>query len=276
MPQFSPAAQRLLIGFVSEPGQEGGRCPACSTLCAVRCFPLAARPLTHEEVPLPPLLQVGIGNMGAAMATRLLGAGECSTRHRGPLESKRPVPFGALLHLTAPPLPVLPSTGGPAGYRLVVCDKNEEAVQRLAAAGAKVAQTPAALASTPGNGRPGRTFPCRSCPDAMPKDCSADGLAAALRAKPPLPDCAHPRRPRRPVGAGLHAALQRARALRLPGQRGHPAGGAGAAAPPPAGGLLDHRPHHFTRGEVGGCWLFVCVLCARVDNRESGAAALPG
>ncbi|PRW44552.1 putative 3-hydroxyisobutyrate mitochondrial [Chlorella sorokiniana] len=48
--------------------------------------------------------------MGAAMATRLLGA----------------------------------------GYRLIVCDKNEEAVHRLATAGAKVAPTPAALASTPG------------------------------------------------------------------------------------------------------------------------------
>ncbi|PSC75511.1 putative 3-hydroxyisobutyrate mitochondrial [Micractinium conductrix] len=53
---------------------------------------------------------VGIGNMGSAMATRLLGA----------------------------------------GYRLVVCDKNEEAVQRLQMAGAKAATSPAALAATPG------------------------------------------------------------------------------------------------------------------------------
>jgi 3-hydroxyisobutyrate dehydrogenase len=53
---------------------------------------------------------VGIGNMGAAMATRLLGA----------------------------------------GYRLIVCDRNQEAVERLTAAGAKAADTPAALAATPG------------------------------------------------------------------------------------------------------------------------------
>lgn len=53
---------------------------------------------------------VGVGNMGSAMATRLLGA----------------------------------------GYRLIVCDRNEEAVHRLQIAGAKSAHTPAALAATPG------------------------------------------------------------------------------------------------------------------------------
>lgn len=66
--------------------------------------------------PIAPVAQrlllgmVGIGNMGAAMATRLLGA----------------------------------------GYRLVVCDRNQEAVERLQKAGAKAADTPAALAATPG------------------------------------------------------------------------------------------------------------------------------
>lgn len=37
-----------------------------------------------------------------------------------------------------------------AGYRLVVCDRNQEAVERLQKAGAKAADTPAALAATPG------------------------------------------------------------------------------------------------------------------------------
>lgn len=37
-----------------------------------------------------------------------------------------------------------------AGYRLVVCDRSQEAVARLQKAGAKAAESPAALASYPG------------------------------------------------------------------------------------------------------------------------------
>ena len=37
-----------------------------------------------------------------------------------------------------------------AGYRLVVCDRNVEAMERLRVAGAQTAATPAKLATTPG------------------------------------------------------------------------------------------------------------------------------
>lgn len=104
-------AQRLLIGMVSAPGGLGedrlrGRLHTCRRPAA----PLLPLPPHLARCPCCACAQVGIGNMGAAMATRLLGA----------------------------------------GYRLVVCDRNQEAVARLAAAGAKVAPTPAALAATPG------------------------------------------------------------------------------------------------------------------------------
>lgn len=94
------------------------------------------------------------------MATRLLGAGGSAyhTARRSIHSCSIPAACPSThTCCTYPPC---------AGYRLIVCDRSQEAVERLQAAGAKAAPTPAALASTPG--LPAAAAPAARQPHTLP------------------------------------------------------------------------------------------------------------
>lgn len=152
---------------------------------------------------------VGVGNMGSAMATRLLGAGA----HR------------------------VDRIGGRSGEKEERRRWREEDSPQLTTPVTAALLLPRSLPASTHRLPPRRVRPQRR-----------RGAAAGHRGRQGGGLPRRPGLHAGPLCHRFHAALQRARAGGVPGARGHPGSGAGPAAPPPPRRLLHHRPYHQVEG----------------------------